>query len=74
VTAQNRLANNLTKGSPGISTFGPGDLHTINLGDFSPSATEVCFGISSFSIILCETRQLGPYSDNSDLRFEAVFL
>jgi hypothetical protein len=34
---------------------------------------EVCFGIAPFSVILCETRQLGPYSDRSDLRFEAFF-
>jgi hypothetical protein len=35
VTAQVRLANNVIKGSPGFSIFVPGDLHTINLEDFS---------------------------------------
>ena len=34
VTAQVRLANNGIKGSPGFSIFVPGDIHTINLGDF----------------------------------------
>jgi hypothetical protein len=35
VTAQVRLAKNVIKGSPGFSIFVPGDLHTINLEDFS---------------------------------------
>jgi hypothetical protein len=35
VTAQVRLANNVIKGSPGFSIFVPGDLHTINLENFS---------------------------------------
>ncbi len=39
VTAQVRLANNAIKASPGFSIFGPGDLHTIKLEDFPPSAT-----------------------------------
>jgi hypothetical protein len=39
VTAQVRLANNVIKASPGFSIFVPGDLHTINLEDFLPSAT-----------------------------------
>ncbi len=39
MTAQVRLANNAIKASPGFSIFVPGDLHTINLEDFPPSAT-----------------------------------
>ncbi len=35
MTAQVRLASNVIKGSPGFSIFVPGDLHTINLEDFS---------------------------------------
>ncbi len=42
VTAQVRLANNAIKASPGFSIFGPGDLQTINLEDFPPSATVYC--------------------------------
>jgi hypothetical protein len=39
VTAQIRLANNAAKDLPDFRIFDPGDLHTINLGDFPPSAT-----------------------------------
>jgi hypothetical protein len=46
VTAQVRLANNVIKGSPGFSIFVPGDLHTINLEDFPPSATIFIFNES----------------------------
>jgi hypothetical protein len=43
VTAQVRLAKYVIKGSPGFSIFVPGDLHTNNLGIFSPSATLYSF-------------------------------